>query len=104
MRSTLENYGYQVLTAGSGVEAIARFTQNSDAVHLVITDLAMPFMDGRAAIQALRKIRSDVKVIVASGSEKEVEDLRKQIRTDAFLSKPFTNENLLNIVHQVLAD
>jgi CheY-like chemotaxis protein len=104
MRSTLENYGYQVLTAGSGVEAIARFTQNSDAVHLVITDLAMPFMDGRAAIQALRKIRSDVKVIVASGSDKEVEDLRKQIRTDAFLPKPFTNENLLTIVHQVLAD
>ncbi|MGA9776881.1 MAG: ATP-binding protein [Limisphaerales bacterium] len=104
MRSTLENYGYQVLTAGSGLEAIARFTPNSDAVHLIITDLAMPFMDGRAAIQALRKIRPDVKIIVASGSDKEVEDLRNQIRTDAFLPKPFTNENLLNIVHQVLAD
>ncbi len=104
MRSTLENYGYQVLTAGSGLEAIARFTPNSDAVHLIITDLAMPFMDGRAAIQALRKIRPDVKIIVASGSDKEAEDLRKQIRTDAFLPKPFTNENLLKIVHQVLAD
>ncbi|HEV2436123.1 MAG TPA: PAS domain S-box protein [Verrucomicrobiae bacterium] len=104
MRSTLENYGYQVLTAGSGLEAIARFTQNSDAVHLIITDLAMPFMDGRAVIQALRKVRPDLKIIVASGSEKEVEDLRQQIRTDAFISKPFTNENLLNIVHQVLAD
>lgn len=104
MRSTLENYGYQVLTAGSGLEAIARFTPNSDAVHLIITDLAMPFMDGRAVIQALRKIRSDVKIIVASGSEKEVEDLRKDIRTDAFIPKPFTNEILLKIVHQVLAD
>jgi len=104
MRSTLENYGYQVLTAGSGLEAIARFTPNSDAVHLIITDLAMPFMDGRAVIQALRKIRSDVKIIVASGSEKEVEDLRKDIRTDAFIPKPFTNEVLLKIVHQVLAD
>ncbi len=103
MRSTLENYGYQVLTAGSGLEAIARFTRNSDAVHLIITDLAMPFMDGRAAIQALRKIRPDVKIIVASGSEKEVEDLRKDIQTDAFIPKPFTNENLLKTVHQVLA-
>ncbi|HLZ53377.1 MAG TPA: PAS domain S-box protein, partial [Verrucomicrobiae bacterium] len=104
MRSTLENYGYQVLTAGSGLEAIARFTRNSDAVHLIITDLAMPFMDGRAAIQALRKIRSDVKIIVASGSEKEVEDLRKDIQTDAFIPKPFTNEVLLKAVHLVLAD
>ena len=92
------------MTAGSGLEAIAQFTRNPDAVHLIITDLAMPFMDGRAVIQALRKIRPDVKIIVASGSEREVEDLRKQIRTDAFISKPFTNENLLNTVHQVLAD
>ena len=103
MRSTLENYGYQVLTAGSGLEAIARFTQNSDAVHLVITDLAMPFMDGRAAIQALRKIRPDVKIIVASGSEKEVEDLQKHVKTDAFIPKPFTNENLLETIYKVLA-
>ncbi|HKW30352.1 MAG TPA: PAS domain S-box protein [Verrucomicrobiae bacterium] len=104
MRSTLENYGYQVLTAGSGLEAIARFTRNSDAVHLIITDLAMPFMDGRAAIQALRKIRSNVKIIVASGSEKEVEDLRKDVQTDAFIPKPFTNEILLKAIHLVLAD
>jgi PAS domain S-box-containing protein len=103
MRSTLENYGYQVLTAGSALEAIAHFTRNSDAVHLIITDLSMPFMDGRAAIQALRKIRPDVKIIVASGSEKEVEDLQKDIQTDALIPKPFTNEILLKAVHQVLA-
>ncbi|HLX95298.1 MAG TPA: PAS domain S-box protein [Verrucomicrobiae bacterium] len=103
MRSTLENYGYQVLTAGSGLEAIARFTQNSDAVHLIITDLAMPFMDGHAAILALRKIRPDVKIIVASGSEREVEDLQKQVQTDAFIPKPFTNESLLKTVHEILA-
>jgi PAS domain S-box-containing protein len=103
MRSTLENYGYQVLTAGSGLEAIARFTQNSDAVHLIITDLAMPFMDGHAAILALRKIRPDVKIIVASGSEREVDELRKQVQTDAFIPKPFTNESLLKTVHEILA-
>jgi len=103
VRSTLENYGYQVLTAGSGLEAIARFTPNSDAVHLIITDLAMPFMDGRALIQALRKIRPEVKIIIASGSEKEVEELRTQVQTDAFIPKPFTNENLLKTIHQILA-
>jgi PAS domain S-box-containing protein len=103
MRSTLENYGYQVLTAGSALEAIARFTQNSDAVHVIITDLAMPFMDGRAAIEALRKIRPDVKIIVASGSEKQVENLRKNVKVDAFVPKPFTNDRLLEIVHTVLA-
>lgn len=104
MRSTLENYGYQVLTAGSGLEAITRFSRNSDAVHLIITDLAMPLMDGCTAIQALRKIRQNLKIIVASGSEKEIEDLQKQIRANAFLPKPFSSETLLKTVHQVLAD
>ncbi len=103
MRSTLENYGYEVLTAASGLEAVGKFNRNSDAVHVIITDLAMPFMDGRTAIQALRKIRPDVKIIVASGSEKEMEDLRKTVTTDGFLPKPFTNQNLLETVHKVLA-
>ena len=63
----------------------------------------MPFMDGRAALQALRKIRTDVKIIVTSGSEKEVEDLQKQVKSDSFISKPFTNDNLLKTVHRVRA-
>jgi hypothetical protein len=45
----------------------------------------------------------DVKIIMASRSEKEVEDLRKDIQTEAFIPKPFTNEMLLKAVHQVLA-
>jgi hypothetical protein len=48
--------------------------------------------------------RPDVTIIVASGSEKEVEDVQKDIQTDAFIPKLLTNEILLKAVHQVLAD
>ncbi len=102
MRSALENYSYKVLTASSGVEALAHFSRNPKAVNLIITDLDMPFMDGRAVIAALRKIRRDVKVIAASGTEKDAENFLKDVKPDAFISKPFTSESLLETVYQVL--
>ena len=102
-RAALENYGYVVSTAVGGLEALARFRENPDAINLVITDHAMPFMDGQAMITALRKIRPDVKIIVTSGSEKEVESLLQNFKTDGFIPKPFTTEKLLTITYQVLA-
>ena len=102
MRSALENYSYKVLTASSGVEALAHFSRNPKAVNLIITDLDMPFMDGQAVIAALRKIRRDVKVIAASGTEKDAENFLKNVKPDAFISKPFTSESLLETVYQVL--
>ena len=98
----MQNYGYHVVTAGSGPEAITRLAQDAGGIHLVISDFAMPVMDGGATVAALRKIRPGLKVILASGSEKEMEDSLKQIAHDAFISKPFTNETLLETVHRVL--
>ena len=103
MRSALENYSYKVLTASGGLEAVAHFARNPGAVNLIITDLDMPFMDGRAVIAALRKIRREVKIIAASGTEKEAENFLKDVRPDAFISKPFTSESLLETVYRVLA-
>jgi PAS domain S-box-containing protein len=103
-RAALQNYGYEVLTAGGGAEAITRFAQNPDDIRLVICDLAMPLMDGRATLKALRKIRPDFKAIIASGSGKEMKRMLEEIKHDSFLAKPFTNEALLGAVHDVLAE
>jgi PAS domain S-box-containing protein len=100
--AALSDYGYEVLTAGSGPEAITRFAQNVENIHLVISDFAMPLMDGGATVTAMRKIRPDLKVIMISGSEKEMEDYLKQIKHDVFIAKPFTKETLLKTVHEVL--
>jgi CheY-like chemotaxis protein len=103
MRATLENYGYRVLTATSGPEAITRFAQHNAAIRLVITDLDMPFMDGSATINTLRKISPQLKFILASGSEKENEASRNQVNADEFIVKPFTNETLIKAVHKILS-
>ena len=92
------------MTASSGFEAIVQFTRNRDAVNLVITDLAMPFMDGFETVAALRKIRPDIKIIIASGSEKEIEEAKNRIITNCrSITKPFTNDALIEVVHEVLA-
>jgi two-component system cell cycle sensor histidine kinase/response regulator CckA len=102
-RAALENFGYQVSTAITGMEAIARFRENPDDIHLVITDYAMPLMDGEATIALLRKIRPDVKILVASASEEQLQKLLTGFRVDGFVPKPFTTEGLLAAIHSALA-
>jgi PAS domain S-box-containing protein len=101
-RTALENYGYLVATAASGLEAVARFREDPQSISLVITDHAMPFMDGNAIIALLRKIRPDIKVILTSGSEEGMEGPGDDSGADGFVPKPFTTEKLLNIIHDVL--
>jgi PAS domain S-box-containing protein len=103
MRAALESYGYDVLTAAGGSEAVTRFTENSNAIHLVISDLGMPLMDGFATAAALRQIRPDIKIVIASGAGEEIKDSGHPVKIDGFLDKPFTRERLLETVYQTLA-
>ncbi|HWD91292.1 MAG TPA: response regulator [Verrucomicrobiae bacterium] len=102
-KSTLENFGYAVIKASSGPEAVATFAEQKDRIQIIITDMSMPFMDGVATTMALRKIRADVPIIITSGlSQDQDTDTNRRIKAAAFLQKPFTAENLLTQVHAVL--
>src|SRR6185295_3029803 len=54
-RGTLETFGYEVLTARDGTEAVGLYADRKNEIALVLTDMMMPFMDGPATIRALRK-------------------------------------------------
>ena len=64
---TLETFGYRVITAEDGAQAIALFAAHPHEVAVVITDIMMPVMDGPALILALRRIDPKVRIIAASG-------------------------------------
>ena len=101
--ATLEKYGYRTLSAADGTEALAVYSQQKK-VDLVITDMAMPYMDGAATIRALRKINPDLKIIAASGlTDQQKTDIR-DLKTEAFLLKPFTAEKLLTTVAGVISN
>ncbi len=60
---TLQAFGYEVLTASNGAEAVAIYAQQKDKIAMILTDLSMPVMDGRATIYALLKINPKAKII-----------------------------------------
>jgi CheY-like chemotaxis protein len=102
-RATLEAYGYKVMTASDGAEGIEVFAENQRDINAVITDMMMPVMDGKAAIVAIRKIRPDVRIIAVSGlAGKEKLASPSDEKVQAFLTKPYTAENLLKALAAAL--
>jgi CheY-like chemotaxis protein len=102
-RETLETYGYRVLTAGHGAEALLIYQQHGSQIAAVITDVMMPVMDGPALVRALRHLKPDVKIICVSGlaSEYGLADIDKS-HVRSFIMKPFTSATLLATVRQVV--
>ncbi len=102
-RATLETFGYKVLTAADGTEAVALYADRKGEIAMVLTDMMMPFMDGPATIRALQKMNPKVKIIAASGlttSYKSGESALQGVKI--FLSKPYTTEKLLKAIAEVL--
>src|SRR5437867_2441624 len=104
-KETLETFGYRVLTAKDGTEAVATFTAHRKEIKGVLTDMLMPFMDGPATIRVLKKMDPNIKIIAASGlmDNDKVKDATGMDNI-AFLMKPFTAEKLLNAVHKALTE
>ncbi|HEX9613895.1 MAG TPA: response regulator [Bacteroidota bacterium] len=104
-KETLESYGYKVLTAGDGTEALAAFAANKGRIALVLCDLSMPFMDGPATIKALTKSDPSMKVVVVSGFAEGEQFVRKMaLQVGAFIPKPYVAETLLNTIKTVLGE
>jgi CheY-like chemotaxis protein len=104
-KETLNAFGYRVIIAGDGAEAMAVFAMRKDEVKVVITDMMMPYMDGPATIRALRRLDPKVKIIATSGlkAEDKIADAA-QLGVKTFLPKPYTAEKLLKTVAAVLKE
>ncbi len=102
-KATLESYGYKVITAQNGVQGIACFEAHKDEIKLIVSDTDMPVMDGLTAVRAIKRIRPDVPVILASGANRDTDQWRR-IATERFasLGKPYNLEQLLVAVAAVL--
>lgn len=91
----LARMGFKVLEAKDGVEAIKVFRQHLDEVRCVLCDLSMPRMNGWDTIAALRALRPDLPVILASGyDEASVMVGDHSERPQIFLGKPYTQKEL----------
>jgi PAS domain S-box-containing protein len=101
-RSILESYGYRVLLANDGQEAVEMYRCPPHAIDLVILDLTMPRLSGRDALARLREIDPDLRIILASGYS--AEHLREEDHEHlaGFISKPYRPEDLAQAVRTAL--
>jgi CheY-like chemotaxis protein len=101
--AALRSSGYKVLEAGSGEEAMRRLCRHEGPLHLVLTDLVMPRMNGRKVADSVRTLYPEVKVVFMSGYTDDAL-LRHGVSDTqgSFLPKPFTIEALTQKVRDVL--
>jgi CheY-like chemotaxis protein len=103
-KTVLEDHGFRVLAAYDGTEALPMFAQNREALKAVIIDLSLPILDGKTTIQAMKKLRPDMKFIAMSGSPQVDFDPETKDPRVAYLAKPFTAEQLLQQLALFLPD
>jgi len=99
----LKSQGYRVITAHDGDEALEKFRSHNGDFPLVILDVIMPKANGQVALDRMKEINRDIKVLFMSGHERE--SLVKEFLMEdqaGFIQKPFTIEQLLAEVRSLL--
>ena len=95
--------GYEVLKAASGSEALRVLEQNGTSVDLLVTDIVLPEMGGRAVADRVKQVHPDIKVLYISGYPGDVAlTHREPVDGAIFLQKPFTQKSLGAKVREVL--
>ena len=98
-QTILSSFGYEVLTANSGLKALELIAQAKSPIDMVITDLVMPQMSGRELIEQIQLRLPGLPILRTSGYVRPgvVED------SETYLAKPFTSQQLLRRVADILA-
>ncbi|GAV19249.1 two-component system, cell cycle sensor histidine kinase and response regulator CckA [Mariprofundus micogutta] len=99
----LESINYNVRVASNGLEAVEIIANNPNEITLILIDIVMPKLGGKEAIEQIRKIQPDIKVIFSTGYDKD-----KALRHEALpagtalLSKPHTIQKLSETIKSLL--
>jgi PAS domain S-box-containing protein len=102
-RQTLEGYGYRVLSAHDGAEALAVYVEKRNEVAVVLTDIRMPIMDGGNLIRVLLRINPLVRIVTSSGFSSNAEGSGfPEAAVKHFLNKPYTAQALLTTLRAIL--
>lgn len=102
-REILEEFGYSVIDAVDGADALEKFREQSGRISLVILGVIMPKMNGREVYDAIRGIAPDMRVLFCNGYAKDVIVSQGRLEEEMnYLPKPFTPKELLMKISEVL--
>ena len=103
IRKMLEEFGYTVIEAVNGEDAVRKFRMSGESISLILMDVVMPIMNGKDAADAIRSIKQDVKIIFMSGYPGEVMHRNGILEEGTnFMTKPISFNNLLGKVRVLL--
>ncbi len=102
-KAVLEDFGYSVIEAVDGQDAIEKFREHRDEVRMLVLDVLMPNKNGKEAYDEIRKERPDIKVLFSSGYSRDIVE-KKGILSGRvnFISKPLSPRELLEKVREIL--
>ncbi len=102
-KAILPEFGYTVIEAADGEDAVRKFIENSDTINLLLFDIIMPKMNGKEAYDEIRRMRPDIKVIFASGYASET-IMQKGLLDHGIplISKPVSPRQLVQKIRSVL--
>jgi PAS domain S-box-containing protein len=105
MEALLNHLGFSVFVAATGYDALTLFQKHHSSIDCLLTDLSMPGMDGWETLEALRKIKPNLLAILCSGYDeaRAMKGDHKEL-PQAFLHKPYTKDDLNNVLNRVLGD
>ncbi|MFH1738872.1 MAG: PAS domain S-box protein [bacterium] len=102
-KMTLEEYGYTVLLAADGEEALDIYLKEPDRIDLIILDLSMPHLSGQEMLERLYSASPGVRVIISTGYDRGPDTASpKRLRPAGYVSKPYSPDGLARTVREVL--
>lgn len=103
LASVLEKFGYRVLQAADGAEALRIFREQGDQIHLVMLDVFMPVLNGKAVYDEIIRLRPGIRVIFTSGYTADIIRQKHLLSENVpFISKPVSPRDLLSKIREVL--
>jgi two-component system, cell cycle sensor histidine kinase and response regulator CckA len=99
----LRGYGYTVIAAADGEDALEAIGRYLAPIHLVVTDVVMPNLDGRDLVRTLRGWYPHIRVLFMSGYAQEDSGVQAAVdESTAFIAKPFHINQLVTAMRALL--
>lgn len=104
LRRMVERHGYKTITAIGAEQALTAYEHNKEAIVLVITDLVMPKMDGKALAKELMRRQPGIRILVSTGfsAENDISELLED-GVQGVVMKPYQSQQLLSKIEEALA-